>query len=140
MAQLEIGGLAAVGEADPEAQVVVGELSSRVNAVAEHVEGAKVALLPRDDLTQAQVQGAAEPGRVGPDAGQPDRPLGGAGQNELDRDDPRDHVGGRLDPGRPTVLNLGRLLRQLRRLRPRHQPILTHATRALDRTRWKAKD
>jgi hypothetical protein len=138
MAQLEIGGLAAVGEADPEAQVVVGELSSRVNAVAEHVEGAKVALLPRDDLTQAQVQGAAEPGGVGPDAGQPDRPLRGAGQNELDRDDPRDHAGGRLDPGRPTVLDLR--LRQLRRLRPRHHPILTHATRALDQTRWKAKD
>jgi hypothetical protein len=94
MTLLEVGGLAAVGEADPNAQVVVGELASRIDPVAEDVEGAEVALLARDHLTQAQMQGAAEPGRVGPDAGQPDRPLGGAGQDQLDRDDPGDHVGG----------------------------------------------
>jgi hypothetical protein len=50
MTLLEIGGLAAVGEPDPEAQVVVGELAGRVNLVAEHVEGAEVALLSRDHL------------------------------------------------------------------------------------------
>jgi hypothetical protein len=73
---VQVGGLAAVGEPDPKAQVVVGELTGRVDPVAEHVEGAKVALLPRDHLTQPQVQGAAKPDRIGPDAGQPDRPLG----------------------------------------------------------------
>jgi hypothetical protein len=46
------------------------------------------------------VQGAAEPVGIGPDAGKPDRPLRGAGQDELDRHDPGNHVGGRLDPGR----------------------------------------
>jgi hypothetical protein len=61
---------------------------------------------PGDDLAQAEVEGAGEAGRVGADAGQPDRPLRGAGQDQLDRHDPGHDVGGRLDPGRPTVLDL----------------------------------
>jgi hypothetical protein len=122
----------------PKAQVIVGELVGRIHAVAEHVEGAEVALLTRDVLAQAQVQGAAEPGGVGADAGQPDRPLRGAGQDQLNRGDSGDQVGGRLDPGRPAVLDLRlQLLRQLRRLGRRHQPILIHTTRALAQTRWK---
>ena len=129
----EVGGLAAVGEADPEPQVVVGELPGRIHAVAEHVEGAEVALLTRDDLAQPQVEGAAEPGRVRAESGQPDRPLRRASQDELHWDDPGDYVGGRLDPGRPTVLNLRRLLRQLRRLGYRHHRILTHPSRLSSR-------
>jgi hypothetical protein len=126
MTLLEVGGLAAVGEPDPKAQVVVGELTGRIHAVAEHVEGAEVALLPWDDLAQPQVEGAAESSRIHADAGQPDRPLRCAGQDELNRDDPRDHVSGRLDPGRPAVLDLR--LRQLRRLGRGHHWILTHTS------------
>jgi hypothetical protein len=74
-AVIQVGGLATVGEPDPKTQVVVGELPGRIHAVPETVEGAEGALLAGDDLAKAQVQGAAEPGRVGPDAGQPDRPL-----------------------------------------------------------------
>jgi hypothetical protein len=131
---VQVGRLAAVGESDPKAQVVVGELTRRVDPVAEHVEGAEGALLPWDDLTQPQMEGAAEPGRVGPDPGQPQRPLRGAGKNQFDRDHPGDQVGGRLNPGRPTVLDLW--LRQLRRLGCGHHPILSHANRALDPTSW----
>jgi hypothetical protein len=77
------------------------ERSRRIYVVTEHAEGPEGALLPRDDLTQPQMQGAAEPGRIGPAAGQPDRPLAGAGQDELDRDDPgTTSAGGSTQAGR----------------------------------------
>jgi hypothetical protein len=95
---LQVGGLAAVGEPDPNAQVVVAKLTGRIEL--EHVEHARAekALFASDDLAQPEMQGAGEAGRVGADAGQPDRPLRCPGQDELDRDDPGHHVGGRLDP------------------------------------------
>jgi hypothetical protein len=68
---VQVGGLAAVGEPDPKAQVVVGELTGRIDALVEHVEGAEVALLAGDVLSQPQMQRAAEPGRIGPDPAQP---------------------------------------------------------------------
>jgi hypothetical protein len=134
---LQVGGLAAVGEPDPKAQLVVGELADRIDRVAEYVEGAEEALLPRDDLAQAEMQGAGEAGGIGADAGQPDRPLGGTGQDELDRDDPGDQVGGWLDLGRPTVRDLR--LRQLRRLGRRHHPMPTqrNCLQSNQRDHWK---
>jgi hypothetical protein len=44
---LQVGGLAAVGEADPKAQVVVGELAGRIELEhVEHAEDAEEALFP----------------------------------------------------------------------------------------------
>jgi hypothetical protein len=73
---VQVVGLAAVGEPDPEAQVVVGEIPGRIDPVTEHVEGAEGALLSRDDLPEPQVEGAAEAGRIGADPCQSNRPLG----------------------------------------------------------------
>ncbi len=41
---VQVGGLAAVGEPDPKTQVVVGELASRIDPVAEQVEGTSLAM------------------------------------------------------------------------------------------------
>ena len=75
-------------------------------------------LFAGDDLAEPQVQGAGEAGGIGADAGQPDRPLWGVGQNQLDRHHRGHHVLGWLDPGRPAVVGL----RRLRRLGRGHIP------------------
>jgi hypothetical protein len=49
---LQVGRLAAVGEPDPNAQVVVGELTGWVDLVAEQAEQAEPALLARDNLPE----------------------------------------------------------------------------------------
>ena len=77
--------------------------------------GGKKSGQARDDLAEPKVQRAGEPIGVGADASQPDRPLRRVNQEQLDRRHPGDHVGGRLDPGRPAGSDLRRL-RRLRRL------------------------
>jgi hypothetical protein len=42
----EVGGLAAVGEPDSEAQVVVGELTGRIDGVADMLKAPKVLCSP----------------------------------------------------------------------------------------------
>jgi hypothetical protein len=64
MTLIQVGGLAGVGQPDPNAQEGVGELARRVGPVAEPVEGPEGAVLAGDVLPQPQMQGAAEPGRV----------------------------------------------------------------------------
>jgi hypothetical protein len=58
---VEVGRLAAVGE-----------LAVGVDLVAEHAVHAEEALLTRNEVLELQVQGAGEPGGIGPDAGQSD--------------------------------------------------------------------
>jgi hypothetical protein len=79
MALFQVGGLA-VGEPDPKAQVVVDELAGWVDPIAEHVEGAEGALLPPGITSRKRRwRGQPNPSGIGPDTGQPDRPLRGAG-------------------------------------------------------------